>query len=1296
MTDNPRLRQLLDELLDSHSTPEEVCRTCPDLLPEVRVRWREVCRVRAQLDALFPAPTQRGADAPARPTEGAALPQVPGYEVEAVLGHGGMGVVYRAWHLRLHRPVALKMLLAGAHAQSVDQERLLREAEAVAGLSHANIVPVYEVGDVDGQPYFTMEFIEGGSLAQKLAGTPHPADRVAALVATIAEAIQVAHQSGILHRDLKPANILLTADGTPKVSDFGLARRLESAGGLTLSGLPVGTPSYMAPEQARGKSQALGPAVDVYALGAILYECLTGRPPFRGESPTETLLQVIDQEPVSPSRLNSKVARDLDRICLKCLHKDAKRRYASAQDLADDLHRFLAGKPVQARPVGAVERVVKWARRRPAAALLIFSLLVILVSAGVTGLWLHDQEMDRQTAKAHQEDQAREAIKAALQRADDRRKEERWEEALLILNEASSHIGNANSPSLEERLRRAKADFQFAADLQRVREDLPLDPNGRGYDLPSYWRLRVRQFQAALERGGLKVGSDLEPVVEYIQASAIRDQLIAAIDDWALASLMCSDDVAVERLLRIGRAADPEPNWRDRFRKRAVWHDRQQLLELANVASHTLPRPSGHHLALLAMLLKQGSTFDRSIELLGDECRRQPSDFWLTREMALTLRLQGRNSESISYFRIAIALRPKNAGVHDGLGWVLLNMHQLDEALAEFRQVVELSPDTGANGYLVTPLAITGRWKAAMAECLRALDHDPSNCTPPTRLTTALWEQRRDDEAIALLRKAVETGRGDADIYQGLGRACRRAGRHEDAVTAFRKVTDLLPASLIDHQYLALELEAAGHPQQAIAELQGFIKATPDGTRGIVLLSNDLGRMLRDQGRTEDAEAAYRRATTIEPNNVAAWEGLAATLLDNCRFAEAKSAVLHLRELPATARRTQRQLDQCESLLSVAADLPAILAGKKRPEKVSVQRAVADWCHQHKRRTATAAGLYESALSADPSLADDLEMGNRFHAACTAALAGCGLGDDAASLDDQQKAMWRTKALEWLKSDYNVWAKRHSIGKPGDRTAVARAMRSWLGNEDLAGVRDEQALARLPVEELRGWQAFWANVATLGARDPLDLFNRARDHVRQSEWKKAADCYRAGFDLEPTEDGELWFEYAAVQLLAENRAAYGRACADILARPSTRPYLAARVCTLTRNSADDTERASRLGRDELFRSAMASWSLTEQGALLVRAGQPTPAINLFARSLAADGRLGSALLNWLWLALAHQQLGNTKEARRWLDKATDWLDQQEGRMPFDTLYLGMHRHNWLEAQLLRREAESLLTAAVEK
>jgi serine/threonine protein kinase len=345
--------RLLEEISVFGRTPEEVCADRPELLSEVRRRWRRMCAIDEELDALFPvAEPDRSADTSASRHADATLPEIPGYDVEALLGRGGMGVVYKARHRRLNRLVALKMLIAGAHAGPAEQARFQREAETVARLRHANIVAVYDVGDHEGCPYFTMELLEGGSLAQVLAGVPQPAGRAAALLIALSEAVQVAHEAGIVHRDLKPANILLAADGTPKVADFGLARHFEAAPELTWSGARIGTASYMAPEQVIGKTGNIGPAADIYALGALLYEMLTGRPPFRGESATDTQRQVVNDEPVFPSRLNTKVPRDLETICLKCLSKEPQRRYASAAALGDDLRRFEEGRPIQARPVG--------------------------------------------------------------------------------------------------------------------------------------------------------------------------------------------------------------------------------------------------------------------------------------------------------------------------------------------------------------------------------------------------------------------------------------------------------------------------------------------------------------------------------------------------------------------------------------------------------------------------------------------------------------------------------------------------------------------------------------------------------------------------------------------------------------------------------------------------------------------------------------------------------------------------------------------------------------------------------
>ena len=276
-----------------------------------------------------------------------------------------MGVVYKARHRGLKRLVALKLIRGGIHASPDLLGRLQTEAETIARLHHENIVQVYDVGEMNGDPYVALELLEGGTLAAKLAGTPQPNRLAAEICRTLALAMHAAHQVGVIHRDLKPLNVLLDESGRLKIADFGLAKRLEVESGQTLSGQILGTPSYMAPEQARGQVRAVGPAADVYALGAILYEMLTGRPPFKGPTPLETVRQVTHDDPVPPSRLQSRVSGDLETICLKCLAKEPHGRYTSAADLADDLDRYLDGQSIRARRAGLLRRGFKWARRNP-------------------------------------------------------------------------------------------------------------------------------------------------------------------------------------------------------------------------------------------------------------------------------------------------------------------------------------------------------------------------------------------------------------------------------------------------------------------------------------------------------------------------------------------------------------------------------------------------------------------------------------------------------------------------------------------------------------------------------------------------------------------------------------------------------------------------------------------------------------------------------------------------------------------------------------------------------------------
>jgi eukaryotic-like serine/threonine-protein kinase len=382
------LRSLVDRYEDLKEqgcspTPEEVCQDCPHLL----AAFRRAVRALDQLSALYLrlreeqqiSAEQATLSEPRTRTLDTLPIRIPGYEILGELGRGGMGVVYKARQTKPNRVVALKMILAGSQARAAELARFQAEAEAIAGLQHPNIVQVHEVGEHDGKPFFSMEHCSAGSLAQRLNGTPMKARDAATLVETLASAVKAAHHHRIIHRDLKPGNILFAEDGTPKITDFGLAKKLDEEG-HTKTGMIVGTPSYMAPEQAGGGVRAIGPAVDVYALGAILYELLTGRPPFKGATTMDTLNAVQHDDPVPPRRLQPGTPRDLETICLKCLRKEPAKRYNSAQELAEDLRRFMEDRPIHARPIGSVERTTKWVRRHPARATLVAVLALFLLA----------------------------------------------------------------------------------------------------------------------------------------------------------------------------------------------------------------------------------------------------------------------------------------------------------------------------------------------------------------------------------------------------------------------------------------------------------------------------------------------------------------------------------------------------------------------------------------------------------------------------------------------------------------------------------------------------------------------------------------------------------------------------------------------------------------------------------------------------------------------------------------------------------------------------------------------------
>jgi tRNA A-37 threonylcarbamoyl transferase component Bud32 len=452
------------------------------------------------------------------PPDGGALTAPPeGYELLGVLGRGGMGVVYKARQTKLNRALALKMILSGDGATAEEERRFREEAEHVATLDHPHIVPIYEVGEVAGgagagRPYFSMKLIEGENLAADAARHPGPASaerqrQAARLVAAVARAVHHAHQRQVLHRDLKPANILLGAQGQPHVTDFGLAERFSgAAGGPSVSGV-VGTPSYMAPEQAAGR-KPLTTAADVYALGAILYELLTGRPPFQADTVFEALLRVI-QEPPPPRQLGARLDRDLETVCLKCLEKEPARRYGSAEALADDLERWARGEPVLARPAGSLRRALKWVRRRPAAAaLLAVSLVAVLALASLLALRGTNAELQRLNGQ----------LEGAVQHASEQRFR-----AVEQEERARRHQYAADLLLAQRLLEGARhtADTERVLELLQRQRPRPGQADLRGFEWYYLWRLHHRDRYPLL--GEPFDRSREVPIDSFVRASFAPD-----------------------------------------------------------------------------------------------------------------------------------------------------------------------------------------------------------------------------------------------------------------------------------------------------------------------------------------------------------------------------------------------------------------------------------------------------------------------------------------------------------------------------------------------------------------------------------------------------------------------------------------------------------------------------------------------------------------------------------------------------------------------------------------------------
>jgi serine/threonine-protein kinase len=937
MTRDPRVRELLQELLDSGSTPAEVCRSCPELLTQVRIGWQRVRAVEAEVEDLLPEVIPEDSIRPTNivpgPQSTDELPQVRGYEVQGVLGRGGVGIVYKAHHARLNRTVALKMLLAGPYARPEELERFLREAKAVGALRHPNVVQVYDVGDAGGRPYFTMELVEGGSLAQKLAGAPLPARQAVALVATVADAVQAAHAQGVVHRDLKPANVLLTSDGTPKVTDFGLARRLEGGGGLTLSGVPIGTPSYMAPEQALGQKEAIAPATDVYALGAILYELLTGRPPFRGETPAATMYQVMGQDPVPPSRLNYKVPRDLETICLKSLDKEPKRRYPSAAALSEDLRRFALGEPITARPIGAAESLWKWVRRRPATAGVVAA-GALFVAAGATGAWLlYQQRID---ALAHQTKTDREVcqvlergrglLEEGWRNADQAQVKQAQSEAdraadIARRGEAGASIrreAEALQQDAARRLERVGRDRALLEALQdvSVRNETRARVFGREnltvkLALPSANEL----YGAAFRRWGLDVdGTAEEELARRLgeEPAPVVRELVACLDWWML-ERRNQPEADWRRLYRVAERLDGS-ELRQRIRSLLVGGAQPRLEAVTGLAAFGSPSPVPWGLAhwgtwrafqelrrsidprtetiqtvtLLASAFAEVGDAAEGERILRQAVTARPDQVVLLAALGRLMELQGpsRLTDAIGYYRAA---RGRNPQLGLALGRVLQAAGKLDEAeevLQELARQPAHNHDTALFLNLSDTLYSRRKYIEAEAASRKAAHIQPDLAEAHYNLGTALMAQKRYGEAEAAYRKAVNLKPRFVEAYNNLGSALMAQKRYGEAEAAFRKAIDLKPRFVEAYNNLGAALMGQQRYGESEAAFRKAIDLRPDFAEAF----NNLSYSLVHQGRHGEAEAASREAINFKPSLAEAYQNLGTALSAQAKLRDAEAA----------------------------------------------------------------------------------------------------------------------------------------------------------------------------------------------------------------------------------------------------------------------------------------------------------------------------------------------------------------------------------------------------------------------
>jgi tetratricopeptide (TPR) repeat protein len=979
-------------------------------------------------------------------------------------------------------------------------QRFQNEAQAAACLHHTNIVPVHAVGSERGVHFYAMQFIDGQTLAAVIRQLREPPDpqpdhaapaadtepltrqltqsgsgskrgreyyqRVAELGVQAAEALDHAHQMGIVHRDVKPGNLMLDGSGRLWVTDFGLAHIQHGEASLTRTGDLVGTLRYMSPEQALAKRVPIDHRTDVYSLGVTLYELLTLRPACDGKDRQELLRQIAFDEPARPRRLDRTIPAELEVIVLKAMEKNPADRYATAKELADDLRRWLEDRPIWARRPGVVQRLRKWSRRHRALVRAATALVLVVLLLGGAAL----------TRERWQQAAAERAVEAALGRADLLQEQERWEEALGVLDAAAGHLEGRGLWALRSRVERSRRDVEMLARLEKA--CLQHAAGGKkGFDDVGADRL----YAEAFARYGLDVTAlSPEEAAERLRASMIGTSLIAALDNWASIKDRLQEGGGGP-LREVADLADDDP-WRQRVRRADGGRDRAALERLTE--EEGTGRQPAANVVRLAGALEAVDSWAVAERLLRRAQAGHPANFWINFRLAYALNhKKPPDPAAAGFYRAALALRPQSPACYSNLGATLLRQGELAEAEAACQQASTLQPDlAAAHNNLGNALLGQGKLEEAEAAYHKALALRSDLPEVHYNRGNLRLAQGKLAEAVTSYQQAIALDADYLEAQSNLGVTLQVQGKPREAEAAFRQAIKLQPESAGAYCGLGKALQDQKRLPEAEAAYREGIAHQPDSA----LAHFNLGAFLEEQKKLAEAVKAYQQAIAHQPDYAEAHWNLGLVLLRQGSFTDALTALKRGHELgsrrPNWPSFAAEKVREAERWAELEAKLPSVLAGEAQPADAAERIRLARLCQKYKQRYAVAARLFTDAFAEQTPPADNLNKQFRYDAACVAALAGCGKGQDALTLDEKERTRLRRQALDWLRAHLEAW--RRVLDKEPDkaRPRVLQALRHWLADTDFAGVRGADALKRLPEAERADWQRLWEEVEALRQR----------------------------------------------------------------------------------------------------------------------------------------------------------------------------------------------------------------------